>query len=513
MNYNFDMHGKWVPTNYFNETVRDYDNKYLGKWIKEEKDMSAKFTFRGVEYDIDVPEGVLITLRTLVTGDRIADGLFTEKEVNFEDAYRFFTKLVLHQLHNEGFRIVGSNDVASTYPLTKTAINTIYGLNGVYGIDYSALSWKCNIPEIKNVIYNMPATIVEWSDGTKTVSKCEDGEIFDREKGLMAAYMQKMESLKGRKLWKTLNKWLPKGLDMDNEPVNENMSTYVQSKLSRDYEKNCKKLDKQIKAKTGKSLKKLIFETEWDKAVDKNVNNVIELAKGDLSEEEAEYIKNDIMATADYIKRLYQTKQEKDFAEVWDSLPKDVKEAAESKIVEAVEQADIDDDRTKEPALEKKDQLNQEFDKLMNPPVDNDTPEWNKWSLRKDRPLNKTTVDRHKYLPVLESHDGFDRYEKSSYLTPSEASKWLRKNDHDIVVAIDEYKGIYYTGEDMSWQLMSRIIETIDTHDIHNVIFNRHKEMLYPTIESWESLNGKPRKIGTPDKLINFEYLCLMVVR
>lgn len=476
-------------------------NKYsIGRGVnKKEKNMPARFTFRGVDYDINVPEGVIITLRTINTGDRIPDKLSTGKDVDFEDMYGFFTKLVLNQLHEEGYRIVrdyqeyhvGVARNSGRYPWGKTAINTICGSNGMYGIGYSESAWKCNIPEIKNVIYNMPATIVEWSDGTKTVSKCEDGEIFDREKGLMAAYMQKMESIKGRKLWKTLNKWLPKGLDMDNEPVNENMSMYVQSPLSRDHEKNCKKLNKQLKEKTGMNLSEIL--AKW-------LPNGIDIEKAEA--EARSKIAEAIDATL--LPETVEQSDKKEGAElVFD--PVDVAKVAY--------QQHIDDDRTKEPTLEKKDQLNKEFDKMMNPPVDNDTPEWNKWSLRKDRPLNKTTVNRHKYLPVLESHDGFDRYEKSSYLTPSEASKWLRENDHDIVVAIDEYKGIYYTSDDMSWQLMSRIIESIDTHDIHNDIFNRHKEMIYPPIESWESLNGKPRKIGTPDKLINFEYLCLMVVR
>lgn len=44
---------------------------------------------------------------------------------------------------------------------------------------------------IKNVIFNEPATIVFWSDGTKTVVKCQNGDIFDPEKGIAMAYMKK----------------------------------------------------------------------------------------------------------------------------------------------------------------------------------------------------------------------------------------------------------------------------------------------------------------------------------
>lgn len=39
---------------------------------------------------------------------------------------------------------------------------------------------------IKNVIFNNPATIVIWSDDVKTVVKCQKGDTYDKEKGLMA---------------------------------------------------------------------------------------------------------------------------------------------------------------------------------------------------------------------------------------------------------------------------------------------------------------------------------------
>lgn len=43
------------------------------------------------------------------------------------------------------------------------------------------------LDEIKDVIFNDPATIVFWTDGTKTVVKCQNGEQFDPEKGLAMA--------------------------------------------------------------------------------------------------------------------------------------------------------------------------------------------------------------------------------------------------------------------------------------------------------------------------------------
>ena len=45
--------------------------------------------------------------------------------------------------------------------------------------------------QISDVIFNDPATIVFWRDGSKTVVKAQDGEPFDKEKGLAMAYVKK----------------------------------------------------------------------------------------------------------------------------------------------------------------------------------------------------------------------------------------------------------------------------------------------------------------------------------
>jgi hypothetical protein len=45
---------------------------------------------------------------------------------------------------------------------------------------------------IKDVIFNDPATIVFWTDGSKTVVKCQPGEKFDPEKGLAMAISKKV---------------------------------------------------------------------------------------------------------------------------------------------------------------------------------------------------------------------------------------------------------------------------------------------------------------------------------
>lgn len=61
--------------------------------------------------------------------------------------------------------------------------------------------------KIEKVIFNDPATIVFWKDGTKTVVKCEN-ESFDAEKGLAMAISKKVLGNKGN-YFNEFKKWLP----------------------------------------------------------------------------------------------------------------------------------------------------------------------------------------------------------------------------------------------------------------------------------------------------------------
>jgi len=63
------------------------------------------------------------------------------------------------------------------------------------------------LPEIKKVIFNDPATIVFWADGTKTVVKCMEGKEFNTWDGLAMAICKK---LFGKKFKKTFRTWCGK---------------------------------------------------------------------------------------------------------------------------------------------------------------------------------------------------------------------------------------------------------------------------------------------------------------
>lgn len=51
--------------------------------------------------------------------------------------------------------------------------------------------------KIKKVIYNGPATVVIWADDTKTIVQCQEGDIFDPEKGLAMAISKRALGDKG----------------------------------------------------------------------------------------------------------------------------------------------------------------------------------------------------------------------------------------------------------------------------------------------------------------------------
>lgn len=88
-----------------------------------------------------------------------------------------------------------------------------YMIRGTESVDYISKQLANEnrisqlLPKIKNVIYNRPATIVFWKDGTKTVVKCK-GEEFDPEKGLAMAIAKKALG-NNYKYYDIFKKWLP----------------------------------------------------------------------------------------------------------------------------------------------------------------------------------------------------------------------------------------------------------------------------------------------------------------
>lgn len=71
-----------------------------------------------------------------------------------------------------------------------------------------ALNSRHNLPNIKNVYFNDPATVVLWDDGTKTIVKCQDGDTYSRETGLALCMAKK--ALGNKSAFNDIfKKWIP----------------------------------------------------------------------------------------------------------------------------------------------------------------------------------------------------------------------------------------------------------------------------------------------------------------
>ena len=94
----------------------------------------------------------------------------------------------------------------------KERLNMIFGRDSRYGIDVLGLNFY-----IKDVVFNDPATIVFWSDDTKTVVKAHNEE-FDPEKGLAMAICKKILGNKGN-FNNLFKKWIPEKKFMADDAI------------------------------------------------------------------------------------------------------------------------------------------------------------------------------------------------------------------------------------------------------------------------------------------------------
>lgn len=64
------------------------------------------------------------------------------------------------------------------------------------------------VPEITKVVFNNPATIVLWTDGTKTVVKCQGDDVYSKETGLALCIAKKALGNKSN-FNEVFKKWIP----------------------------------------------------------------------------------------------------------------------------------------------------------------------------------------------------------------------------------------------------------------------------------------------------------------
>lgn len=143
---------------------------------------------------------------------------------------------------------------------------------------------KCKRDAIKKVIFNNPATIVYWIDGTKTVVKCGN-EDFDPEKGLAMAISKKALGNQGD-YYEIFKKWLPKEDPKMSQMLVKAIYDNIMTAIGRNTEEykcstcarfddenmscmisNCEKYSKYVKKDTKEEPKRNPVQEAYDKLV------------------------------------------------------------------------------------------------------------------------------------------------------------------------------------------------------------------------------------------------------
>ena len=84
--------------------------------------------------------------------------------------------------------------------------------------DIKKLKEHSILPEIKDVKFNPPATIIFWADNTKTVVKTQEGDDFDPEIGMAMAISKKAYGNKGL-YYNHIKKWTDKYYEENADKV------------------------------------------------------------------------------------------------------------------------------------------------------------------------------------------------------------------------------------------------------------------------------------------------------
>ena len=125
-----------------------------------------------------------------------------------------YIRTVEKDLHDDLMKVI----LSTGHELVFSPCDLTADRDGNWRIRSGALYPRCegkktasatNTAAIKNVIFAPPATIVYWSDGSKTVVKCSEKDVFDPEKGLAMAIAKRCGGNKGS-YYKEIQNWVEK---------------------------------------------------------------------------------------------------------------------------------------------------------------------------------------------------------------------------------------------------------------------------------------------------------------
>lgn len=120
------------------------------------------------------------------------------------------------------YQIIGGEVVNSVYEPTKytfECVSVYDGLSSENPRDFLITYNKPNFFTIEKVIFNDPATIVFWADGTKTVVKCGEEDIYDYQTGLLMCIAKKAFGNKGS-FNDILREWIPEEVNAVENATN-----------------------------------------------------------------------------------------------------------------------------------------------------------------------------------------------------------------------------------------------------------------------------------------------------
>lgn len=101
--------------------------------------------------------------------------------------------IVKDRLKNGDYEIT-SMSTHNSYSVPSTEVEIL--INDLFKYSKKTKNFP-NYLNIKKVIFNNPATIIYWLDGSRTVVKCGSEDVFDKEKGLAMAITKRAFGDKG----------------------------------------------------------------------------------------------------------------------------------------------------------------------------------------------------------------------------------------------------------------------------------------------------------------------------
>jgi hypothetical protein len=158
-----------------------------------------------------------------------------------------YIRTVEKDLHDDLMKVI----LSTGHELVFSPCDLTADRDGNWRIRSGALYPRCegkktasatNTAAIKNVIFAPPATIVYWSDGSKTVVKCSEKDVFDPEKGLAMAIAKRCGGNKDS-YYKEIQNWVEKsgkkypGKPAAGKTVDLDVLKKYSSEANKDFEK------------------------------------------------------------------------------------------------------------------------------------------------------------------------------------------------------------------------------------------------------------------------------------